>query len=124
MRNTSARHIGIGVAFLLLLSSCSGGTDPSTTSTTQPPEETVVDTSTQPESTTSAAPASTTPSSEPEVEIWAGDIAGQMIEFQFVVDDAGAVNGLVKSPSEGGPDVPIIGVVTGSSVDLAGGLSV
>lgn len=104
--------------FLLLLSSCSGGTDPSTTSTTQPPEETVVDTSMQPESTTSAAPASTTPPSEPEVEIWAGEIAGQMIEFQFVVDDAGTVNGLVKSPSEGGPDVPINGVVTNSSVTI------
>jgi len=118
MRNTSMRHIGIGMVCLLLLSSCSGGTDSSTTSATQPPEEPIVDTSTQAESTTSAAPALTTPHSEPEVEIWAGDIAGQMIEFQFVIDDAGTVNGLVKSPSEGGPDVPINGVVTGSSVTI------
>lgn len=75
-------------------------------------------TSTPQEPASSATQASTPPPSEPEVEIWAGDIAGQMIEFQFVVDAAGTVNGLVKSPSEGGPDVPINGVVTGSSVTI------
>ena len=118
MRNTSARHIGIGVAFLLLLSSCSSSTETSTTSTTQPPEEPVVTTSMPSESTPSIAPASTPPPAATEVEIWAGDIAGQMIEFQFTVDDTGTITGLVNSPSEEAPDVPINGVMADGAVTI------
>jgi pimeloyl-ACP methyl ester carboxylesterase len=32
-----------------------------------------------------------------------------MIEFQFTVDETGTIAGLVKSPSQGGPDLPIDG---------------
>ncbi|MGB5167090.1 MAG: alpha/beta hydrolase [Acidimicrobiia bacterium] len=75
-------------------------------------------TSTPPESTTSAAPASTTPGTAPDVEIWAGDIAGQMIEFQFTVDDTGTIAGLVTSPSVETPDLPITGTVEGAAVTI------
>ena len=118
MRNTPVRQIGIGVAFLLLISSCSSSTETSTTSTTPPPEELVVTTFMPSESTTSIAPASTTPPAATEVEIWAGDIAGQMIEFQFTVDETGTIAGLVNSPSEEAPDLPISGVMADGAVTI------
>lgn len=41
-----------------------------------------------------------------------------MIEFQFTVDDTGAIAGLVKSPSQEGPDLPINGVITDGATTI------
>ena len=118
MSGSPLRHTGIGVAFLLLLSSCSSSTDTSTMPTTQPPEEPVVTTSMPPESPPSIAPASTTPSAATEVEIWAGDVAGQLIEFQYTVDNTGTLTGLISSPSEEAPDLPINGTMDDGAVTI------
>ena len=71
-----------------------------------------------PEATTSFAPASTAPDVAPGVEIWAGDVAGQMIEFQLTVDAAGTITGFVASPSVEAPDVPINGVIDDGAVTI------
>lgn len=105
-------------ALVVLVAGCSGGTNLSTTTTMQPAEEVSV-TSTEPlaEPTTTAAPASTT---EPNAatEIWAGDVAGQMIELQFVVDDAGTITGTAGSPVDETPGIPINGVIHDQVVNL------
>ena len=75
------RHLGVAVAFLFLLPSCSDGSEPSTTTTAPTRDETAVSTSSPPASTTSIAPAPTTPDAAQDTEIWAGDVAGQMLEF-------------------------------------------
>lgn len=101
------------VLLLLSASACSSGDASSTTSPTQPPEP----------STTTEAPVETTTTESgttipdpPSTEIWLGDIAGQTIQFQFVIDDGGAITGVVGSPSGSVPDLPLNGTFDGSEV--------
>ena len=109
------RILPLAVALTLLVGACSGSGD-TTTTTSQPPAETSVTTTEPPAETTTTTP--TTIPAEPEAEIWAGDIAGQVVEFQMIVDDAGTVSGLVGSPTEEAPEVPIGGAVIDGAVTI------
>lgn len=116
MPTIARRTLPLAVALTLLVAACSSSEDTATTTTSQPPAETSVTTTEPPAETTTTTP--TTIPAEPEAEIWAGDIAGQVVEFQFVVDDAGTVSGLVGSPTEETPDVPISGAVIDGAVTI------
>jgi pimeloyl-ACP methyl ester carboxylesterase len=68
-------------------------------------------------STTLAGPASTDPPS-PVVQIWAGSVGEQVVEFQIVVDDAGVITGTVSSPLDASPSVPVEGSIDGQAIDV------
>lgn len=91
---TAARISVIAGAFVFLVAACSGGTS------------------------TSTAPTKSTDVPGPELEIWAGDVAKQIIELQFAVDDAGAITGTVSSPLDEEPALPIEGSVDGDSFTI------
>ena len=116
-------------AFLLLVTACSGGsstTAPSSPDLTVASTERLATTSTSSTSSTSTiAPSSaaTTPPPStdvpgPELEIWAGEVAQQVIELQFTVDDAGSITGTVSSPLDDAPAVPLDGSVDGRSFTI------
>ena len=117
MRTTDGKSLLLAFALALLTASCSSGGD-TTTAASQPPEEATVTSIDPPAETTTSTTSTTTPA-EPEAEIWSGDLAGQVVEFQFIVDDAGTINGLVGSPTEETPDVPISGAVIDGAVTIS-----
>ncbi len=117
MRTTSRNSLLLAFALALLTASCSSGGETSTTTTSQPPEEATVISTEPPADTTTSTTSPTTPA-EPEAQIWSGDLAGQVVEFQFIVDDAGTVSGLAGSPTEETPDVPITGAVIDGAVTI------
>ena len=113
------RAAAITFALVLLVSACSSGTNDSTTTTTHSAEDVSV-TSIEPpvETTSTAALASTIPSDDAP-EIWAGDVAGQMLQLQFVVDSTGTISGTAGSPGqEEIGEIPIDGVLDGTSVQI------
>ena len=122
---TVARISMVAGVFVLLVAACSGGTSTTTAPTsaelavasTERPLETTTPSTTSAPSTTTAPPTSTD-APGPELEIWAGDVAEQIIEFQFAVDDAGTITGTVSSPLDEAPAVPIDGSVDGQSFTI------
>ena len=117
MRTTAVKSVLLTIVLALLSASCTSGGDTSTTTTSHPAEETTV-TPTQPPAETTTTTSRSVPA-EPETEIWAGDIAGQVVEFQFVTDDAGTVTGLADSPTEETPGVPISGAIIDGAVTIS-----
>ena len=125
---TAARISMVASAFVLLVTACSGGTSTSTAPTSE--DLTVASTerplattttaapSTTPAPSTTTAPPTSTDAPGPELEIWAGDVAEQIIELQFAVDDAGTITGTVSSPLDEAPAVPIDGSVDGQSFTI------
>jgi pimeloyl-ACP methyl ester carboxylesterase len=107
----------VAAALILLVTACSGSTDASTATTTQTSEEEPV-TSTEPTGeTTTVVPVSTSPPPATP-EIWTGDVAGQMIELQFLLDDTGTITGTAGSPVDEAPRTPIDGVVDDTAVNI------
>lgn len=119
MRTNVRRSLLLALTFALSAAACSGSGNESTTTVAQPPPEaTVTPTEPPPETTTTTSATSTTPPSS-TIEIWAGDLAGQMVEFQFTVDDAGTIAGLIGSPTDETPDIPINGAVVDGAVTIS-----
>ncbi len=119
MRTGAGRTPLLAVSLTVLAASCLSGAATSTTTWLQAPGESTV-TSTEPpaETTTTAATNSTALPAGEDVEVWAGDLAGQMVEFQFVVDDTGSISGLIGNPAKERPDIPINGAIGDGAVTI------
>jgi pimeloyl-ACP methyl ester carboxylesterase len=124
----AARISMVARAFVLLVAACSGGTSTTTAPTSEDltvasTERPLATTTTTAPSTTTAlstttAPPTSTDAPGPELEIWSGDVAEQIIELQFTVDDAGTITGTVSSPLDDAPAVPLDGSVDGRSFTI------
>ncbi len=91
---TAARMSTVASVFVLLVVACSSGG-----------------------STTTEPPASTAAAGG-EVEIWAGDVAAQIVELQFAVDDTGTISGTVSSPLDDTPAIPLEGSLDARSFSI------